>query len=340
MSIEMPKTQGDWSAAVSRDFGLTGERVLPIGLGTHGHGHAFGGVERSESLAVIDRVLCSVPEGVKVVIDTAPRYGRGSVESLLGEIVGGHAHGALIATKGGRHIDASRDNEKDFSRSFLRADLEGSLERLRLEKIFLYQMHNPSIAEIRQGEVFEILEDFKNEGLIDWYGVSINTPEEGDAVLEAHRRLHLPGLTSIQAIYSILTKWDSAALFNRASQQGIAIIVREVLVRGLLTPRSLRYDDVRASAVAKLTRLYGRDQLELRRNEVVELLDHHGLSLPATAIGFSRSNEDVALTLVGCNRTAYLDEDWSDWGMLPAETLALLSALPDLRPTSAERTLD
>lgn len=331
----MPNTGDTWSAADSRDLGLTGERVLPIGLGTHGHGHAFGGVDRSESLTVIDRVLCSVPQGVKVVIDTAPRYGRGSVESILGEIIGGHADSVLIATKGGRHIDAARDNEKDFSRSFLRADLEGSLERLGLGKIFLYQMHNPSLAEIRQGEVFEILEDFRTEGLIDWYGVSIDTPAEGDAVLDAHRRLHLPGLTSIQAIYSILTKWDSDGLFRRASQQGIAIIVREVLVRGLLTPRSLRYDDPRASAVTKLTRLYGRSQLELRRSGLIEVLDNRGLSLPAAAIGFSRSNVDVALTLVGCNRTAYLDEDWSDWGMLPDETLALLSALPDLQPTSA-----
>lgn len=331
----MPNSQLAWRALYARNFAQTGERVLPLGLGTHGHGHAFGGIDLAESTTVIDAVLRSVPSDVKVMIDTAPRYGRGSVERLLGEVLRKGTDRVLIATKGGRHIDVVRDNEKDFSSSFLRADLEGSLQRLNAEKVFLLQMHNPSMEQIRRGDFFETLEGFRREGLVDWYGVSINTAAEGDAVLDARRRLRLPGLISIQAIYSILTKWDSAAMFKRAAQEGVAIIAREVLVRGLLTSRSLRYADPGASAVSKLTELYGRDQLELRRRELIQLLDSMKLSLPSAAIGFARSNPDVAVTLVGCNRVEYLSEDWPDGGNLSERTLELLSSLPDLQPISS-----
>lgn len=320
-------------------FSITGEAILPLGLGTHGHGHAFGGISKDESLAILESIRQRLPTDSKILIDTAPRYGHGTAETWIGEFLASRPNGFLIATKGGRHIKADRDNEKDFSADFLRYDLENSLSRLRTDRVFLYQLHNPSVDVIRHGGVFETLEDFRSQGLIQWYGVSINTPEEGIAAIDVCRRNGYDGFVALQVIFSALTKVNVGELFRVASDARIAIVTREVMVRGFLTDKynaSSEFDTA-PSAVRKLVKLYGKEQLTERGSEIRRMVAPYNISLAQAALRFSIQNPSVTVTLAGINRTAYFDEDWGAVNFdLPLDLLASLGAVKDLQaPTEA-----
>lgn len=320
-------------------FSITGETLLPLGLGTHGHGHAFGGISKDESLAILNLIHQRVPAGSKILIDTAPRYGHGTAETWIGEFLASRPNQFLIATKGGRHIETERDNEKDFSANFLRYDLENSLARLRIDRVFLYQLHNPSVDVINQGTVFETLEDFRSQGLIQWYGVSINTPEEGIAAIEVCRRNGYKGLVALQAIFSVLTKADIGELFRLASDVQVAIVAREVMVRGFLSNKYNVTSEFSSSpsAVRKLVKLYGKEQLIERSEEIRQMLRPYGIPMTQAALRFSIQNPYVTVTLAGINRTAYFDEDWGALdACLPPELLTSMGAVRDLHVLAKE----
>ena len=315
-------------------FSITAEDVLPLGLGTQGHGHAFGGISKDESLEIFDLICHNLPENSKILIDTAPRYGHGTVETWIGEFLASKRDRFLIATKGGRHITPERDNEKDFSGDFLRYDLENSLTRLKTDRVFLYQLHNPSLGVIKNGAVFETLEKFRSLGLIEWYGVSIDHPEEGIATIEVCRRNRYEGLIAIQVIYSILNKHNLQKLFELALEAKIAIVAREVMARGFLSEKYSNQSEFShsPSAVRKLVNLYGKSELI----RCVERVDHavkpHKIPIAQAAIKFSMLNPYVTVTLAGINRNRYFLEDWGALDVcIPPELLTSLSSIADIR---------
>jgi len=114
-----------------KEFGKTGELIFELGVGTYGHGEAYGGISKQESHKVLNSCLETVQGDAKLLLDTAPRYGLGKVEEWVGEFLrkfGGEK--LLVITKGGRHIDEGRVNQKDYSSGFLREDLEKVIDLL------------------------------------------------------------------------------------------------------------------------------------------------------------------------------------------------------------------
>ena len=240
----------------------------------------------------------------------------------------------MIATKGGRHITQERDNQKDFSAAFLRSELHESLERLRLESVFLFQLHNPSLTEIADGEIFAEPERLRKQGLIRWYGVSVDTPEEGLAVLKTKSTHSLEGLISLQVIYSPINHGGIRPLLQRAEQSSVAIVAREVLVRGFLTnafPKGGLFQNP-PSAIKKLYRLYGEEQLTERIRELHSLADSFGIPIHHLAVRYALQNPLVTTTLVGINHPDYFEEIWGALNEpLPEELVTKLDQMPQLR---------
>lgn len=316
---------------------LKEERILRLGLGTHGLGHAFGGASKEEAMEVFSAASQNIPQQYKLLVDTAPRYGHGQVEDWLGEYLETASNQFLIATKCGRHISPDKDNIKDWTPDFLRYDLDSSLSRLRGNEIFLYQLHNPSLDEINKGEVFEILESFRKDGLIKWYGISVNTIEEGIAAINASARRELPGFISIQFIFSILTKSKSKNLFDAAMRSDIALISREVLFRGFLTDRFL-YDhnfDASSSAIQKLIKKYGYQQIKEGVESIRSSANNLGLTLAQIALLYSLEKPEITVTLAGINSVNYFQENWEAMHMsLPVDLVSDLDRFNDLSTTS------
>ena len=323
----------------SRTFGKTGKKVFVLGLGTFGHGDAYGGIGKDNSLKVMqyimNNILVNNPNNAYFLIDTAPKYDSGNVEEWIGEFIKTSGrNNILIATKGGRHIEANRSNEKDFSSEFLKTDLINSLKRLNVDKIFLYQLHNPNYEIIKKGEVFHLLESFRKEGKIEWYGVSINKPEEGIAAIEYCEKNKLSGLAAIQVIYNVLQKNGLDALFQLAKKHEIVIIARETLFRGFLADKyseNTNFENC-SEAVKKQIKLYGKDQILFKIHEFKQILKKHNINfMNQAAIKFVISNPNITVAIPGINRLEYVESDLNSANvMLNSKLLEEINKMPDL----------
>jgi myo-inositol catabolism protein IolS len=297
----------------TKTFGKTGKNVYVLGLGTYGHGEAYGGISKENSINVLKEVVKQIPDEAFFLIDTAPRYGCGKVEKWVGEFVRNSGrNNLLIATKGGRHIEPVRVNEKDFSSDFLRKDLDNSLKRLSVKRIFLYQLHNPNLQLLKNGNVFDLLESFRKESKIEWFGVSIDNPKEGIAAIKYCEKQGLNGLAAIQVIYNVLQKNGLDNLFQLAHKHNVAIIAREPLLRGFLTDQyseNTKFENC-SEAVKKQIKLYGKNRILLKINELRKILSNHNIKcMIQLSIKFAISNPYVTLVIPGINRIEYIKND-------------------------------
>jgi aryl-alcohol dehydrogenase-like predicted oxidoreductase len=143
-----------------------------LGLGAWAFGRTgWGPQDDRDSRAAI---LRAVELGV-TWIDTAAVYGDGHSERLVGAAVRelSEPERPLVFTKGGLRVDhASARTERDLSPASLRAECEGSLRRLGVARIDLYQLHWPVADADAVERAWETLGELKDEGKIRWAGVS------------------------------------------------------------------------------------------------------------------------------------------------------------------------
>jgi aryl-alcohol dehydrogenase-like predicted oxidoreductase len=161
-------------------------------------------------------------------IDTADVYGHGHSEELIGSITN-CPKDVLIATKvGGNFYDD--EARMDFSPEYIRYACVQSLRRLRKDVIDLYQLHNPPLTMVQQGDLFDVMDELKREGKIRFYGLSIHDPAEGVAAIQNGRP------DTIQVVYNMFSlDAGRQRLFEMAAQYNVGVIAREPLANGLLT---------------------------------------------------------------------------------------------------------
>ena len=129
-------------------------------------------------------------------IDTAEAYGAGFNEELIASALYPYKQDLVIATKGGINKPAPDQILADASPEFLRSGVEGSLKRLKLEKIDLYQLHRPD-PKVPFAESIGALKELRDEGKIRHLGLSNVTVE----LIEEARRI-VP-IVSVQNKFSI-----------------------------------------------------------------------------------------------------------------------------------------
>lgn len=320
-----------------RTLGVTGKRVFVIGIGTYGHGDAYGSVSSEESLHIFRSILEKLIPNAYLLADTAPLYGFGRCEDVIGQVIQENRNvKMLVATKGGRHIEKNRRNERDFSLDFLKMDLIKSLNRLRTRNVFLYQLHNPGLEVIAEGRVFGFLEEFRRNGLIDYYGVSVDNPEDGVSAIEICKERGYPGLASIQVVYNILKKEAEKELFQKAQECNIAIIAREPLLRGFLTGKYKQNSDLAQvlPTVKKIVDMYGSEAILRKVDEIKYIVERSGVtaSMAQIAIKFASSHPAVTVAIPGINRIEYVKPNFYDVFSikLDNELLSMLRSIKSL----------
>ncbi|HCI81971.1 MAG TPA: oxidoreductase, partial [Ktedonobacter sp.] len=155
--------------------------------------------DKQEALAVLHRAL---DLGINL-IDTADSYGPEVSESLIAEALYPYPKGLVIATKGGLLRTGPNQWPANGSPQHLREALEGSLRRLRLDHIDIYQFHRPDPKVPFEDSVGELAK-MKQEGKIRHVGLSNVTPAQ---------------LAQAQQIVPIVTVQNRYNLANRESEQ-------------------------------------------------------------------------------------------------------------------------
>ena len=162
-----------------RPFGNTGMNVSEVGLGAWQLANPDWGVtDKSEALRIIQKSL----EAGCNFFDTAPGYGGGRSEELLGEGLKSVRRDVIICTKFGH----TPEGVTDFGTGAIRRSIETSMRKLQTDYLDIVLMHNPS-REMMDGRIssqYEEFEKLKAEGKIREYGVSLDWREEVDLVVD------------------------------------------------------------------------------------------------------------------------------------------------------------
>ena len=150
--------------AEDRAIGLAGERR--IGLGCMALTGIYGAVGREQAVATLAAAL---DNGV-TLFDTAPLYGNGANETLLGDVLGGRPD-THIVTKFGLYADAAGSLYRDSRPETIRQSVEASLRRLKRDRIDLLLQHRTD-PETPVDEVQACIEDLISAGKVGEFGIS------------------------------------------------------------------------------------------------------------------------------------------------------------------------
>lgn len=205
-----------------RKLGKTGYQVSEIGLGTWQLGESFGALN-DETAAEILKTARSLDVNFW---DTADVYGGGQSERRIAAYT--DKKGVLVATKLGRNGEIF-PNRTGFTRRAVKESLAGSLKRLNVETLDLAQLHTIPVEVLQDGEIFNIMDDLRDEGLMRHYGASVESTEE------ALLCLRHDGITTLQIIFNLFRQDYADEVLPKAQKQDVGIIVRLPLASGLLS---------------------------------------------------------------------------------------------------------
>jgi aryl-alcohol dehydrogenase-like predicted oxidoreductase len=215
----------------SRAFSTTNKAVSEVGLGCWQLGSSDWG---QISEAVARETLEAAAEAGVSFFDTADIYGGGLSEQRLGAFLASYSRRdeLLVATKFGRSSDPGGAANLTYDSMCRHA--EGSLKRLGVPKLWLTQGHCLPGTVLRDGQVFEHLRRMQQAGLIEHFGMSVETVEEAKVCLQVE------GLSSLQVIFNVFRQKLVTELFDAARERSVALIVRLPLASGLLSGKMSR----------------------------------------------------------------------------------------------------
>ena len=215
------------SASLAADVSLGGElTVHRLGFGAMrltGEGIWGPPKDRKRALAVLRRAV----ELDVNFIDTADSYGPNTSEELIAEALFPYPPGLVIATKGGWNRPGPNQWTHDATPKHLREAVEGSLQRLRLDRIDVYQLHTPDPVVSFEASV-ETLAELRDEGKIRLVALSNVTQEH------IQRARKIVPIVSVQNRYSFADReWDYVV--DYCERNGIAFIPWFPLAAGRVT---------------------------------------------------------------------------------------------------------
>jgi len=197
--------------------------VIGFGAWQLGNNIDWRGMTEIEAINLVHK---AIDEGVNF-FDTAPNYGMGSSEELLGKAINKVKRETLIInTKYGHHSDG----HTDYGHELIKESIEGSLKRLRTDYIDSVLLHNPppDLLKAENNAQYEVLEQLKKEGKILAYGASLDTKDDMVTFMN-----HTNGQV-IEAFFNILHQ-DVRLAFDLAKKKGVKIIAKIPLDSGWLS---------------------------------------------------------------------------------------------------------
>lgn len=309
-----------------RQLGHTDLKLTTIGLGTWAIGgpwqFGWGPQDDGEAIAAI---LAAMEEGINW-IDTAPAYGCGHSEELVGKALKQIKAKPLIATKCGLLWNEKREKVGCLKAQSIRKECEASLKRLGIDRIDLYQMHWPDPDEDIE-RAWEEMSRLAEEGKVRYIGVS------NFNVGQIKRVQKIAPVASLQPPYSMLHREAEDELFEFCTANNIGVVIYSPMQRGLLTGKFSR--EHLAGLPLDDHRRRMPDFQEPQFPATLELVDQlgpvakrNGRTLAQLAISWVLRRSEVTAAIVGARRPSQIQETApaADW-KLPAEDIKQIEQL-------------
>jgi len=311
----------------TRVLGKTGIEVSEVGFGAWAIGGpatlgdmeiGWGKVDDDESVAALHAAL----DAGMNFFDTADVYGAGHSEEVIAKAFAGKRDEVVIASKFGNRVINGKW-VKDFSPGWAGEAIEGSLKRLKTDRVDLLQIHSPSPDFEFTDELWEALDDLVASGKIRHYGVSVGPWEQGFAVIDVGRP------ETIQVILSILQRGPAeGGLLEKAKDANVGIIPRVPLASGFLTGKfkkghTFAADDHRARM--------SREEIDSQIDKVERLrpiAERRGQTMAQLALSWILSHEQVSVIIPGARTVAQVNDNAAA-GEAPLLTKDEMNAVAD-----------
>jgi aryl-alcohol dehydrogenase-like predicted oxidoreductase len=303
----------------TRKLGYTDLELTTVGLGTWAIGgpwqFGWGPQDDDEAIAAI---LTAIETGISW-IDTAPAYGLGHSEELVGQALKQVSERPVIATKCGILWNEKKEKVTCLKRQSIRDECHASLKRLDIEVIDLYQMHWPDPDEDLE-EAWEEMTRLCQEGKVRYIGVSNFNVEQ----IKRAQKIH--PVASLQPPYSMLRRQVEDELLDYCAQNDIGVVAYSPMQRGLLTGkfsaerlaglplddhrrRNPDFHDPQFTATLQLV------------EQLAEIAERNGKTCAQLAVSWVLRRPEVTAAIVGARRPEQIAETApaSDWNLDKAD---------------------
>jgi myo-inositol catabolism protein IolS len=284
-----------------RQLGAAGSRVSVIGFGCWAiGGHGYGEVDDRTSIAAIRK---AVELGVNL-FDTADVYGFGRSERVLSDALGADRDRVIVATKFGVAWDETGRTWRDSSPARAREALEGSLRRLRLDRIPLYQVHWPD-GRTPLDDTLAELERQRDAGKIDLIGVS-NCSAPEIFLAGGDRRI-----ASAQYSLNLMDRTFSRDI-SACDEAGIGVLAYGVLARGLFSGKFDAKQEFGAGDTRATDPNFRGEALEqlLSARQVLRAIADRGHATSGQiAIRWAIAQRGITSAIVGAKTPEQVDEN-------------------------------
>lgn len=249
--------------------------------------------------------------------DTAPVYGFGHSEELIGKALKPFRDKVIYATKCGLRWDKSSLSaiRKDASRSSILEEIDQSLQRLDTDVIDLYQVHWPDV-ETDQKETMETLLEIQEKGKIRHIGVSNYSAEQIKECLKYGK------IVSLQPEFSLLAREIEKETVPVCLENDIGIIAYSPLASGVLTgkyDKNTRFEDWRSKGIIGTFTGEGFIKNIEKVDRLKEIAEAEGKTCGQMAINWVLRQQGLSTALVGVKNSGQVKENLNAVGWQPSQ---------------------
>ncbi len=284
-----------------RKLGRQRLEVSALGLGCMGMSQSYGDADEAESIATIHRAL----ELGVTFLDTAEVYGPFRNEELLGRALAGKRDGVVLATKFGFRIEGGASVGLDSRPEHVREAVEGSLRRLRTDRIDLLYQHRVDPA-VPIEDVVGAMAALVREGKVRWLGLS----EAGARTIRRAHAVH--PISALQSEYSLWERNLEPEILPLLRELGIGLVPFSPLGRGFLTGAVRRAEEYPESDFRRRDpRFQGAnfDANVRAAGAVRDLAARKGATPGQIALAWLLHQGEDVVPIPGTKRRRYLEEN-------------------------------
>lgn len=322
------------ASVLKKPLGDSGIEASVVALGTWAiGGDGWGQTDKAEA---IEAIHTSIEAGINF-IDTAPVYGFGHAEEVVGEALEGRRDEVVLSSKCGLrwNVELGEFNYEDgsgnkiykcLSPESISFELDESLCRLRTDRIDLYHTHWQTQTTAVEDTMAELLKQ-KEAGKIRSIAVS-NVSEE-----ELRTYQSFGSISCVQEMFSMIDRQHETGLFPKARETNVAVLAYSPLAMGLLSGAlgpDRKFDDSDNRSWSPRFTVENRRKVSLMLDELRRVAANLNMTLPQLVISWTVAQPTITHVLCGARNAKYAKENAvGGYGWVNDSTLEVVDAILD-----------